>query len=180
MIVNKAIEFDPEKRYQTPGEMLTDLKLAVRRIEAADGDQNDPTSEAQSLEGHSHDGEPRTLIVVESDVKMQNMFRDLFKKRGYRVLVTGDPDRAMHRVQEEPTAADLAIFSSGTIGQRAVEVFNEFGENPATKDLPTVLLLGPKQDDLMPQVKPAGRQTVAQMPLKARELRKLVRELLKK
>ena len=31
-VVNKALEFDPEKRYQNPGEMLTDLQLAMKRI----------------------------------------------------------------------------------------------------------------------------------------------------
>ena len=32
MVVNKAIEFDPAKRYQTPGDMLADLKLAMKRV----------------------------------------------------------------------------------------------------------------------------------------------------
>ena len=109
---------------------------------------------------------------------MQNIFRKLFKKRGYRVLVTGDPDRALYRLQEEPDAADPVLLSSGAIGRRAVEVFSEFGENPAMKDLPIVLLLGQKQHELKPEVQPTDLRSIAQMPVKARELRKLVRGLL--
>jgi serine/threonine-protein kinase len=35
MVVGKALEFDPEKRYQTPSDMLIDLKLAIKRIKTA-------------------------------------------------------------------------------------------------------------------------------------------------
>src|SRR5690606_9913192 len=34
-VVMKAIELDPFKRYQTPGEMLADLKLAAKRVAEA-------------------------------------------------------------------------------------------------------------------------------------------------
>ena len=44
MVVNKALEFDPEKRYQTPGDMLVELKLAIKRVKGAKegrgGDKN--------------------------------------------------------------------------------------------------------------------------------------------
>jgi hypothetical protein len=36
-------------------------------------------------------------MIIESDVKMQDMLRELFKKNGYRVLVMSDPDRALDR-----------------------------------------------------------------------------------
>src|SRR3954471_5685875 len=32
LIVNKALEVDPEKRYQTPSDMLVELKLAIKRL----------------------------------------------------------------------------------------------------------------------------------------------------
>src|SRR5690606_7414793 len=35
LVVNKALEFDPDRRYQTPGDMLVDLKLAIKRVKAA-------------------------------------------------------------------------------------------------------------------------------------------------
>ena len=37
MVVNKALEFDPEKRYQSPGDMLVDLKLAIKRVKGGEG-----------------------------------------------------------------------------------------------------------------------------------------------
>ena len=37
-VVTKAIELDPARRYQTPGEMLADLKLAAKRVAEAKDD----------------------------------------------------------------------------------------------------------------------------------------------
>ena len=106
----------------------TGLFDTMSNMESATSDEEETAAEGQALSGNGNDGTLRTLLVVESDVKMQDVLRKLFKKRGYRVLVTGDPKRAMHRLQEDPTAADLAIISSGAIGKPAVEVFNEFAK----------------------------------------------------
>src|SRR5262245_13899882 len=35
IVVSKALEFDADRRYQSPGDMLVDLKLAVKRIKTA-------------------------------------------------------------------------------------------------------------------------------------------------
>ncbi len=34
IILNKALEFDPEKRYQNPGAMLKDIEKAIQVMEA--------------------------------------------------------------------------------------------------------------------------------------------------
>ena len=42
-------------------------------------------------------------MIVESDVKMQDMLRELFKKNGYRVLVSADPEpRAVAVLRRQP------------------------------------------------------------------------------
>ncbi|MBN1853399.1 MAG: protein kinase [Pirellulales bacterium] len=178
MIVNKSIEFDPTRRYQKPGEMLADLKLAAKRLMASKDDTTDGSTESAALEGHDSEGHPRALMIVEADVKMQDLFRHLFKRRGYRVLVTSDPERAMNRFHEDPNAAEFAIFSAGAIGRHAVETFQRFSEQPVTKGVPALLILGQKQSQWKQDVTIDDRHLVAEMPLKARELRKIVRSLL--
>ncbi|MCA9259082.1 MAG: serine/threonine protein kinase, partial [Planctomycetales bacterium] len=71
-VVSKSIEFDPERRYQSAGEMLADLKLAVKRVSEAKTDDVEE-GEKPRLEGHDDEGEPRKLMVLESDMKMQKL-----------------------------------------------------------------------------------------------------------
>jgi serine/threonine protein kinase len=165
-VVTKAIEFDPTRRYQTPGEMLADLKVAAKRVAEA---KDDVAAEEQALlEGQFEDGQPRKLMVVESDNKMQDVFRDLFKKVGYRVLVTSDPERSLQRLYDDPRAADVLLISAGQLGPPALDAFNKLGQDKRTSGLAAVLLLGEHQ---MKQAAGSPRRLVTKMPMKARELR---------
>jgi serine/threonine-protein kinase len=180
MVVSKAIEFDPSKRYQTPGDMLIDLKLAIKRVKAAKEGGPAQAQELHSREGIDAQGEQRKLMIVESDVKMQDMLRDLFKKNGYRVLVMGDPDRALQRFFDNPRAADAVLFTTGTNGRAAMESFNRLGQDSSTRDLPAVLLLDQVHHNWEDQAKKAEHRAVAKMPIKMRELREVLVEAMQK
>jgi serine/threonine-protein kinase len=169
-VVGKATEFVPERRYQTPGEMLADLKLAIIRMRDAKSDDAQQ-EEARNLEGHDEQGESRKLMVVESDTKMQNLFRELFKKCGYRVLVISDPERLFQRLYDDASAADVLLLSSIHLGRAAVDAFNRLGEEPRSKKLPAVLLLGDRHTAWKQQARADKHRTLLQMPVKQRELR---------
>jgi eukaryotic-like serine/threonine-protein kinase len=173
-VITKAIEFEPQRRYQTPGEMLADLKLAVKRITESKGD--DPQDAEVRLEGHDADGQPRRLMVVESDMKMQDLFRNLFKKYGWRVLVTSDPERFFERIYEDVNAADVLLISTGHIGSTALEAFNRLAEQPATKRLPAVVLLGDQQQAWKKHAVTDKHRIVLEMPVKTRALRQAILE----
>lgn len=179
MVVGKALEFDPERRYQTPGDMLIDLKLAIKRVKtAAEGGRVE--QELSSHEGHDEQGRPRRLMIVESDVKMQDKLRDLFKTNGYRVLVSSDPDRVLERFYSDPKAADVILFSTGNNGRAALEVFNRFAQEPVTRELPAVLLLDKNHHDWADEAQTADHRAVARMPIKMRELREVLLEVAQK
>ncbi|NOY40468.1 MAG: protein kinase [Planctomycetes bacterium] len=173
-VVNKALEFDPERRYQTPGEMLADLKLAMKRVKEQEAGAVDTPVDTGPLEGHDPEGQPRKIMVVESDTKMQDLFRKLFKKRGYRVLVTSDPERLFQRFYEDNKTADVLLLSTGRIGAQAVQAFNRLGEEAATKHVPVVLLLGDGHGKLREHAKIDKHRSVIQMPVKSRELRQAI------
>jgi serine/threonine-protein kinase len=174
MVVSKALEFDPERRYQTPADMLMDLKLAVRRVKTAAEGGRQAGSDLDSCEGHDPSGQPRRLMVVESDVKMQDTLRELFKRNGYRVLVSSDPHRVMHRFFDDHQAADLVLFTTSNNGRSALDVFNRFGQEALTRDVPAVILLDPHHHDWAEEALVAEHRVVATMPIKMRELRELL------
>jgi serine/threonine-protein kinase len=171
MIVNKALEFDPDKRYQTPGDMLVDLKLAIKRVKGAKEGRGTSGQELHSNEGLDEQGQPRKLMIVESDVKMQDMLRELFKKNGYRVLVLSDPERALERFFQDPKAADVVLFTTSNVGRAALDTFNRFGQEPITRELPAVLLLDEHHAGWNDEAQTSDHRVAVKMPIKQRELR---------
>ncbi len=119
IIVNKAMSLDVHKRYQTPGAMLADLELVARRL------QEDAKAPAESEEERSQrdrqaamllQQSQHTVLVVESNSRMQDMLREGLKKAGFRVLLTSDPGRAWagsaRRIPAPPTACCFPPWSS--------------------------------------------------------------------
>lgn len=179
LIVNKALEFEPDKRYQSPSDMLVDLKLAIKRLK--EGKEGRPAGqELSSNEGHDDQGQPRKLMIVESDVKMQDMLRELFKKNGYRVLVLSDPERAVQRFFDDARAADAILFTTSSNGRAALEAFNRFGQEGSLRDIPTVLLLDQNHVHWAEQAQTNDHRVVAKMPIKMRDLRGALVEAAKK
>jgi serine/threonine-protein kinase len=174
MVVNKALEFDPDRRYQTAADMLVDLKLAIKRVKTAEEGGRVAGQELSSSEGHDEQGQPRKLMIVESDVKMQDTLRDQFKKNGYRVLVSSDPERVLARFFDDHRAADIVLFTTGTNGRAALEAFNRFGQELVTRDLPAVLLLDQNHLSWEEEAQVAEHRAVTKMPIKMRQLREAV------
>ena len=173
MVVSKAMELDPERRYQTPGDMLNDLRVAVRRAEGGAAG-SDKKQELASQEGIGPSGLPRKIMIVESSVKRQDLLRDLFKRNGYRVLISGDIDRALDRFVNNPDAADVVVFCAASLGAAAVDAFNQFGDDKQTADKAAILLLEESQSKWVPNAKIANNRGVGVMPMKLRDLRKVV------
>lgn len=173
MVLSKGLEMDPERRYQNPGEMLTELKLGIRRAKGAESSASGRSTE--DLEGIGPDGNPRRILVVESDTKRQNVLRDLFKRNGYRVLVATDGSRALSRFISDPSAADIVLFCGATLGADAVRAFNQFGEERATAGVPSILLLEESQGEWAASAKKTeDHRGVLVMPIKLRRLREAV------
>lgn len=175
-VVHRAIQFTPERRYQTPGEMAADLQAVLNgKTQVASNAKNEAgnaiVDDSAQREGLDAYGNPRKLMVIEGDATLQDAFRQKFKRNGYRVLVTADPQRAMSMFADDLHAFDIALFSTGEIGNAALEVFNAFGENARTKDVPAVLLLGDKHASWKDQAKAASHRIVVTMPITVRQLR---------
>lgn len=193
MVVNKAMELEPDRRYQTPAQMLIDLNIAAKRL--ADGtDIPGPAEDGRPASAGSDEdvtdeerqkwaalvlpqSQRRALMFIESNMRMQDIFRDGLKRCGYRVLLTSDPQRALARFEEDAKTADCVVFSSGDLGESAVEAFNAFGDSEKTREVPAILLLGENQKAWKARAKRADHRLVLAMPIKLRQLRNVLTEL---
>lgn len=191
-IVNQAMNFDPEKRYQTPGQMLVDLNLAAERLAAGDDvaglDDEAGGADAERWQADrerlaaalASNAQRRGLMIVESNTKMQDLFREELKKAGYRVLVTSDPQRALARFQDDKKPADVVIFSTGQLCEAALEAFEQFAAGESTSSIPAVLLLGAEHRDWQAQAfaHEGPHRAVMQMPVKLKQLLEVLGKLL--
>jgi serine/threonine-protein kinase len=116
-------------------------------------------------------------MFVESNASLQDILRERLKSNGYRVLVTADPERALARFTGETKAADCVIFSTGELGESALQAFNRFAEGEATREIPAVLLLGENQLNWKEQAKLAEHRAVLAMPIKLRQMREVLAKL---
>jgi serine/threonine-protein kinase len=188
MIVKRAMQLNPNSRYQTPAEMYENLKLARKGLESG-----------VALTAHQHpEGAPaatrrtsvmarssvptpvHALMVVESDVEMQDLLRARLKKRGYRVLVTNDPTRAIGRFEtsEQEKPAECVIFSTRELGERSVKAFNLFGKLRSTRRVPAILLLEEGHGKWRQDAEVAAHRVVVQMPIRLGQLQAVFEKLL--
>lgn len=182
-VVHKAMEFDPLKRYQTPAQLVEDMKVTLARLEAGDtvttariaaGRENSEDEVDASTEGAN-----KTVMLVESKLEFQDLIREKLKKRGYRVLVISDPVRALARfAPEEDAPADCVLFSAPDLGGAALDAFNEFGSNAHTAQIPAILLVDRKQQFVIRNAQLGDKRMMLAMPLKVRDLRVALLRLL--
>lgn len=174
-LVNKAMELDADKRYQSAGEFLADIK-AVQRGLSDEGKAAAATAGQAPVE---REGEGHSVMIVESNIEMQDTLRDLLKRRGYRVLVIGDCQRALARWETsiEPPA-ECVIFCSTEFGQEAIDSFNKFSQLDEGKDIPAVLCIDEQHRDLAKSAQTNDIRVMLPMPLKVRQLRMVLRNLL--
>ncbi len=184
--VMRSLELNPEKRFATPAEMFDDAKRILSRLEAGDMSEPDPAelagkpAAAAAEISPEQEGQNKTLMVVESKTEMQDVLRERLKKYGYRVLVFSDPRRAINRFAEDVTqTADCVIFCTQYLGAASLDAFNEFGSRTLTKDIPAILFADPKQPSLIKAAQLAPHRVLLQAPLKVRELRKVLQQLLR-
>ena len=175
MVVNRAMAIDPAKRYQTPAAMLADLAtVEAQLLEEAKTGKSSPAARV-APEGNQ---KKQSIMVVESNQRLQDVFRDGFKRVGYRVLVIGDADRAVARFRQDHSVVDAVVFSAQELGESALDGFNVLGEDGKTKFVKAVLLLGENQKEWQSRVFLAKHRVVLTMPITMKELRQTMATLL--
>jgi len=173
IIVNRAMSLNPSRRYQSPAEMLRDLESVAKRLEHEPPPPAGATTAAPA-EATSQLPPPDpqySVMVVESNADLQNIFRSGFRKAGYRVLLTSDPARALQRFRQDASTADCVLFSAQELGHGALEAFNQLATDPKTQLIPSALLLGEEHRSWAEEAQTDDRRMVLQMPITMKNLR---------
>jgi eukaryotic-like serine/threonine-protein kinase len=189
VFIRRMMELDPEKRLKTPGIVLAEAELIIDAIREGKADKySDELSalEAEAFEKKqrkSTEGYGKTIMLVESNAALQDSLRNRLKKIGYRVLIISDPSRALARFEfldpAEDDPADCLIFGCNGLGVDGINAFREFTSDPKTKKYPSILLIKAGQSKITQSIQYQSHHRCVQMPMKFRELRELLREMLK-
>lgn len=192
-LINKAMDLNVDRRFQTPSEMLEELRRVTERVKAGevdsscsvdDVDNGEPVPDEPTPADETpleQEGATRTVMLIESNVNMQNSIRTALKKRGYRVLVYGSPVRALQRfadhIDQEPLS-DCVIFSAIELGDEAVDAFNAFGDMEETESLPAILLVRHTSSDNIRRAVINDHRVMLTIGSKIKHLRTTLKRLL--
>ena len=188
VLCHKLMELNAEKRPQTPGKALREIDNVIEAVEAGKVEKYDAALTEQHAEDFEKktkkesEGDGKTIMLIESKLKIQDLLRDKLKALGYRVLIISSPQRAIQRFESlvpgEDSPADVVIFGSAGLGRTAVEAFDYFCRGEWGK-FPAVILVKPELKKLMTKVKKEENKVALELPLKVKLLRAALRKLLK-
>ena len=157
-VVDRLMQFDPDERFQSPA----DAREAIRKANVAAGGAGGRVAGATTRDGATL----KTVLCVESRPKHQDRLRDYFTKHGFRIMLLGDADRALGRLETAPP--DSVILMGDAVGDRVAEDAAKF----AAAGVASVVVLGRKQAGLAgPLAALPGHGAVLNMPVTLRDLR---------
>jgi eukaryotic-like serine/threonine-protein kinase len=168
-VVNRAMKLDVTRRYQSPSAMLADLVVAERKL--IEGREAVSAEAAEADMGAYVEPKQNTVLVVESDPRWQDVFREGFKRVNYRVLVISDPVRAVARLRQDNKTAGCVIFCAQVLGEAALNGFNLLFGDERTVSIPAVLLLDEPQRAWKQKAFLADHRIVMTMPITMKDLR---------
>ena len=189
-VLSRMMEIDPKKRIQTPALVLKEIEQVIVALESGDAEKFDENVSRQQAEDFAkamaarEEGRDKTVLLIESNQKVQNSLREKLKKIGYRVLITSDPQRGLERFKDrdpaEGSPADAVIFGCGGLGGQGILAFQEFITSDRMVRTPAILVVTEKlKEHVEPQWKDDSQNVVLSMPLKFKRVQLALRKLLK-
>jgi CheY-like chemotaxis protein len=168
-LVETMMSLDPQRRYQTPSQLLEAIRTARRDVEG----KNAPGGNSQASAST-----PRSIFVAEADIKLQDKMRESLKEQGYRVLLAADPMRALDRFRTQPF--DAFILDAGTVGDDGLHVFDRLMREAKRRELRCagLILFSEEQAKLAERVEPKPNVAVMLRPVTLRQLQRKLEDLL--
>ncbi len=80
----------------------------------------------------------KTILIVEDDNMIIEMYKEKFKNEGYRVLTATDGKRALQRIKQ--SKADLILLDILMPGLNGFEVLKRVKSEFNTKNIPIIVL----------------------------------------
>lgn len=173
-VIEKLLQINPYDRYQSAAELIHDLKGVLKYL----GESNyEIKAVGNNSSEEKSDSTQTTILCVESRIQQQDQLRKHLGKRGYRVLVMGDLQRAVNRLQTNPP--DCVLFMGP--GFEDEEVANAFRQaSRAANNLPLAnfLLLSRKQAALESELNTDKKSRVLIQPITLPDLEAQINDVL--
>lgn len=161
-LVNRMLEIYPAERQQTPTEVVNEISSVLRELgHAVPGGpgSSDPTQDA------------KVLLCVEHRPNRQDLLREYFTKKGYRVLLLPDVDRALARLKTT-TPVGVVLFGDA-IGDRIQDDFLQALALTQGQKVKVAAVLGDGQKAMVEQLSNKDpRGVILRQPISLRDLRK--------
>jgi serine/threonine protein kinase len=172
-IVDRLMKLDPNLRYQTPAEVMADLRFAL--AELGDSPALRRANEPPVLKDNGTEAAPAqralpTVMCIEGRTRQQDILREYLSKRGFRVLVLSDLQRGLSRLEKNPP--DCVVLMGESIGAGAVGGFQEAVKLSGTKPTVCVLVLAERQSKWSEELEQTPSARVLVQPLSLRDLRR--------
>jgi serine/threonine protein kinase len=188
ILTNRLMELKPEKRVQTPAQAVKEIDSVIDAIKKGKTEKYDEqlaqqhAAEYAELMEKRQEGDGRTVMVIESDNKLQDLLRSKLKELGYRVLVIGNPQTAINRFSDldpaEDRPADCVVFGCKGLSKNGLIAFNQFAEHEYTESIPAILLLAEGQEVFKDHATLSDNRLCLHFPLKFKQIRKALLKLI--
>ncbi len=188
ILTNRMMELRPDKRVQDPTQAVREIDSVIDAIKHGDTKSYDAdlaqqhAQDYESMVNRKQEGKGRTVMVVESDIKLQDLLRSKLKALGYRVLVIGNPSRAIERFDgldpAEDIPADCVLFGCKGLASEGLHAFNDFASGEYTEEIPAVLLLAEGQEKFQDSASLSNHRLCLKFPLKFKHVRRALLHLI--
>lgn len=147
-VVDRLMEIHPQSRYQTPTEVVEDLRAIVGdRGVTEEASAAPPAPEPTTTPTSSASSTP-TILCVENRLKQQDSLREYFNKHGYRVLLLRDVERAIKRIETDPPHGIVLMADSLGEGNETMSAYQKTVASCRKSGAALVLVLAKKHRDI--------------------------------
>lgn len=174
-VVERLMQLNPNLRYQHTGEVLRDLRDAMAEL------GSDTALATRAVTADTPARPPPappacTLMCIEHRQKQQDLLRSYFTKHGFRVLMLGDLERGLNRLQTAPP--DCLLIMAESVGEAAIEGLRKAQRIATPSPVALLLVLGDDQAEWKDRVPLASHSRVLVQPVTLRELRNVIKGVL--
>lgn len=176
-VIDQLLHTNPDLRYQRPSEVAADLREALRvmgaPLPATNGAADAPPTAADAPE------RPLRVLCLENRRKHQDVLREYLSKRGYRVWLLSDVDRAVARIEQEPPDG-LILMGEAVEAEEVGDSFRRLIEADRSGAMAALLVLSERQGREHVRIPAdAQRVRVLQQPVSLRTVRIEVEQMLR-
>lgn len=119
----------------------------------------------------------KTILYIEDDRGQQRMYKSVFEKADYRVLIADDKTSGFALAKEHnPDVILLDLLLSGEINARGgIELLEQLKKDKQTQEIPVIIFTNYTGEDVLKKVQDLGAaEVVVKVDVTPRELLELI------